>query len=418
MSKNNQFLNRLIELECPDSTARIFPSIVYSSAKGSIVTDTEGRDYVDLSAGFSALAIGHNHPEIKKLLGNYIENNGVMHGLGDVYASKPKVEFIETLKSVLPPRFGKIALSVTGSQAVEMAVKTSLLKTKKPGVITLKQGYHGLDLGAMNLTGMEKFSQPFIGWSKSKYVSHINSGEELSVVEDLITEMNSTNREVGTILVEPILGRFGGKPHPENWLSNLYALAKKYNALVIFDEVFTGLGRTGISFRAKVEPCDILCMGKAIGGGMPISAIACSNDIMSAWPESTGEALHTGTFFGHPLSCLVGKKTIEIIESDSLVERSDVLGRKAVAFLKDQMSSKEFEDHVNEIRGEGLMICVEFKEDLFGVKIMEDLKENGVILIPSGASGKSVSITPALNIPEDILFDSLSKLVESIRRIK
>jgi len=412
LSKDNYLLDELIKIECPDSTARLFPALVYHKGKGSIIYDGEGRGYIDLSSGFSTLAIGHNHPYVQKAVLEYMAENGVVHGLGDVYASKPKIEFFEKLKTFLPEKFDTFSLAVTGSQAVELALKTSLLRTKRSGVICLRQGYHGLDMGAMVLTGMKKFSDPFLEWGKNSHVTHIDSGEDLFSIEQKILEMRASRKEVGSIILEPILGRFGGKPHPEGWLKALYSLAKKYGIIVIFDEIYTGLGRTGVSFRAEIEPCDIICVGKAIGGGMPLSAVCASKEIMAAWPESRGEAIHTGTFFGHPLSCLYGKLTLDVIQNECLIDRSKTIGDKALEYLKARLYSGKCAEIVTDVRGNGLMISVEFNRPLFGVELMNRLRAEGVVLIPSGSEGKSIAITPALNIPEGTLFKALDKVVQ------
>ena len=245
-----------------------------------------------------------------------------------------------------------------------MGVKTAIMHTKKPGVLSLKQGYHGLDLGAMALTGMGKFRTPFTGFDTHPSVKYIDSGTDISGIKKIIYESRNSGVEIGQILVEPILGRFGSKKHKDGWLKELYSFTKENDLLLIFDEVFTGLGRTGKTFRAFEDSCDILCMGKAIGGGMPVSAVACSAEIMNSWPESNGEAIHTGTFFGHPLSCLVGQKTLEIFREESLVNRSKELGEFALEKLKKELESLS---HLKEVRGEGLMIAIEFTEPLMGV---------------------------------------------------
>lgn len=414
MTKNSTYFDSLLALECPDSSARILPPLIYNKGEGSIVYDADGKSYIDLTAGFAALSIGHNHPEVVSGLTNYIQNNGVWHGLGDVYASVSKVEYLDRLRAFLPGKFKKLALSLSGSQAVEMAIKTALLKTKKPGILTLKQGYHGLDLGAMALTGMEKFRLPFAGFSSHPSVDYIRSGESIAEIKSKIANMESKGIEVGQILVEPVLGRYGNKHHPDGWLDALYKFCQKSDMLLIFDEVFTGLGRTGIPFRAFKNNCDIICMGKAIGGGMPVSAIATTEEIMEAWPESEGEAIHTGTFFGHPLSCKVGLLTLDVIAKENLIERSKKLGKVALEFLIREL--KEVSS-VNEVRGEGLMLALEFKEPLMGVKMMELAKNKGVILIPSGEKGKSISITPALNIPKDQFLKALSIICEGAKEL-
>lgn len=412
---NQIYSDRLRRLECRDATAKTSHPLVYEKAQGSTVTDVAEHTYTDLCAGFGSLAVGHNHPKVVARLYDYMKDFGVMHGLGDVYPSRAKVEFFEKLAEFLPAKFTKTALSVTGSQAVELAIKTSILYTKKPGVLCLNQGYHGLDLGAMVLTGLDSFRKPFVGWDVSHNCGYIDSGDNEKTVTEKINLMKRTrNIDVGQIIVEPRLGRYGNKAHPEGWLGMLRSLTRRLGILLIFDEVFTGLGRTGTGFMASEFDCDILCMGKAIGGGMPLSAVSSTDEIMNAWPQSEGEALHTGTFFGHPLSCVAGASTLEIVKAEGLTERSRHLGDKARDYLEDALKADQ---NVAQIRGKGLMIAVELARPGLGVELMRKLLERRVIIIPAGPGGKAVSITPALNIPEEQLFSALDQLIASVKML-
>lgn len=408
MHLGREYLKNLYRIECPDSTAREFP-VVYKKGLGSSVWDVEGKKYTDLSAGFGALVCGHNHPEVEQSMLDYLKGHGVYHGLGDVHPSAAKIEYMQLLEKMLPFHLTKLMLSLTGSQAVEGALKTSILYTKKPGVICFKQGYHGLDLGAMLLTGGDKFRAPFSGWNRSSHVSHLDINLSREELESHIRQRNDSHTPAGCIIVEPVLGRSGVYPLSMERLRMFKSVCEEHDMLLVFDEVLTGLGRTGVDFLSSIVHADIVCLGKAVGGGMPLSVVATTDKVMQAWPKSQGEAIHTGTFFGHPLSCVVGRVTLEVVQKENLVVRSKVLGSKAIAFLKNELEGLP---GIHEIRGSGLMIAVEYEKEGAGVQLMKRLLRDGVITVPSGSSGNVLSLTPALNIDEDLLMAALGKVCQ------
>ena len=172
-------------------------------------------------------------------------------------------------------------------------------------------------------------------------------------------------------------------------------LCHSNSGLFILDEVLVGLGRCGRWSYGSAVDADISCFGKILGGGMALSAIAAKTEVMSAWPDSTGEAIHTGTFFGHPLSCAVATKTLNEIEEQNLLERSLKLGESFSKIITDELS--KFGDFV-EVRGRGLLIGIEFKNDLQGVELSKKLLEKGYVVIPAAPRGNMISLTPALTV--------------------
>jgi 4-aminobutyrate aminotransferase/(S)-3-amino-2-methylpropionate transaminase len=230
---------------------------------------------------------------------------------------------------------------------------------------------------------------------------------------DELNEAASALSHVGLagILVEPLQGRAGVRTPAPEFLGRLQSFSKKKQALFILDEVFTGFGRTG---RLCADVCaDLVCFGKAIGGGFPLSACVGRKEVMDAWPVCTSEALHTGTFFGHAFSCSVGALTIESILKEKLAVRARVLGKQVQSYLREQLKD---DPRVKEIRGDGLMIGIEFTEAGLGAVLMESLRAQGVIVLPSGPDGRVLSITPALNIPENLLHEALDKIISDIER--
>ena len=185
-----------------------------------------------------------------------------------------------------------------------------------------------------------------------------------------------------------------------NGLREIKKLCSENKVLLIFDEIFTGLGRTGVFTHAEDVKSDILCLGKALGGGLPLSACVATDEIMQAWPENRGEALHTGTFFGHPLSCRVGLSVLKEIVDQNLVQRSSGIGGKFSAALKEKFKR---DPAVKKILCKGLMVGIQYAEPGRGVNQFELLRKKGFITLPSGPKGDVLSLTPALNVDEKYL---------------
>lgn len=411
MPTNLNYLDRLKLTECRDSTYRPTQSpVVFARAKGSRIWDVEGKEYIDLCAGFGALPLGHASEALLAVTREFQADKPMIeHAMGDVYPSEEKILFLETLKSMLPKSYTLGAVALSGGQAVEIALKTAMLKTKNNGFIVFSDAYHGLDLGVLALTAREDFRAPFKGWLSEQNVVRLPYGAPKSAVEAAAKSFGAAG--LAAIVAEPIQGRAGVNPPPEGWLTMLSDVAHAHQGLLILDEIFTGFGRIGkISVAATVD-ADISCFGKAIGGGFPISATFAKEDVMNAWPESPGEALHTGTFFGHPFSAAVGRRTLQEIQKQNLAERSRRLGDVTKQWLKQKLK-----DHpkVADIRGEGLFIGIEFTEAGYGAKMMDELRPKGVIVLPSGNTGSVLSITPALNIEESALMEALEILIVSI----
>ena len=400
---SNQYLAKLKAMECRDATPWFEPALVYSAAVGSKVWSVEGTLYIDLCAGFGTLPLGHNHPVFKQTLQNVLDQNLVTQALGDLYPAKSKVDFMAALIEFLPVKFTTAALALSGAQAIEFAMKTAMYYTLRDEFVVFDSGYHGLDLGSLSLTRGDFFRKPFEGWlnpSKVKVFPYGAMGSELAD--------HLKSKKVAAVVCEPIQGRGGVREGDAQWLQALFQETKQNDSLLIFDEVFTGIGRTGETVLAAKNECDILCVGKAIGGGMPLSACVSTQDIMSAWPESQGEARHTGTFFGHGLSTAIGEATLKAVIQQDLVRRSAELGRELKDYLTDHLGQKST---VKEVRGRGLMLAIEGKDDFYGVKLMNQLRQVGVIAIPCGSQGRSLALTPALNIPKEDLYEAIDKII-------
>jgi 4-aminobutyrate aminotransferase-like enzyme len=419
--RSRDFLERLKKVECSDSTyAAMDPALVFGRARGAVVVDVDGNQYVDLCAGFGVHALGHNPKVFDQIWVDLLRDEypQVIHAMGDVYASQDKVLLIETLLAALPSYFDSVALALSGSQAIEIAMKTAMLAKKSAGFICFEHAYHGLDLGSLNLTFRQDFRDPFIGMlspAKVCFAKNMNDeDEQLTELDKCLAQLQREGQYPAAVVVETIQGRAGVRPRSLPWMKSLRSWCDRHGVLLVYDEIFTGLGRAGRMSYAELVPSDLSCFGKALGGGLPLSACVGSNEVMRAWPENHGEAIHTGTFFGHPLSCRLGTLVLREIANQRLCERAEVLGLKCLSWLSDELSSHAI---VKDIRGKGLMMGIAFDQPGVAVRLFDRLRKKGIIALPSGADGSCLSLTPPLNIDEAQLISALNTVKSEILSI-
>jgi 4-aminobutyrate aminotransferase/(S)-3-amino-2-methylpropionate transaminase len=298
-------------------------------------------------------------------------------------------------------------LGSSGSDAVETALKTAMLATGHPGIIAFEGAYHGLSFGSLDATWRSMFRDPFA--ARIPHHSRFASYGDLDAVVRLADE---SSQPIGAVLIEPIQGRGGERVPPAGFLSSLSVLCRERGWLLIADEIYTGFGRTGDWFACSHEDVipDLLCVGKGLASGMPISACVGRSEVMDAWPISSGEALHTQTFIGHPAACASALACIEVIEGEKLVARARELGARALQHLESQLRDRS---EIVEVRGRGLMIGIEYQQPQHALHIVRHLLERGVITLPSGDYGEVLSLTPPLSIDEDVFFAALDLLLRS-----
>src|SRR6185369_14413893 len=241
-------------------------------------------------------------------------------------------------------RTGKTIFCNSGFEAVEAALKTALLATGKPGIIAFTGAYHGLGYGTLNATHRDHFRGPFRSQLREfgKFVPFpvTEAGTE-KVVNQI--KLLLRNNQIGAVLVEPIQVRGGVNVPPSGLLPVLRQICDQRQALLILDEIYTGFGRTGKWFACEHSGAvpDLICLGKALTGGFPLSACVGRADIMdTAWPASTGEAIHTSTFLGHPVGCAMALANVAEIRARKLVERSARLGKVLLRELSEVQSPK------------------------------------------------------------------------------
>ena len=427
---------RLKRVECRNVTflSEGFP-VFWREARGWHVHDVDGNRYVDLSAGFGVSVLGHGHPDVVAAIRE--QAGRLVHGMGDVHPPEPKVGLLETFASLSPWPETRVTLGTGGAEAVEIALKTAALATGRPGVVAFTGAYHGLSYGALAVTDGEAFRDPFTDQLnphvlRAPFPNPYRPPPDLADVPREALGLRALDRlralldtgagsRVGAVLVEPIQGRGGHVLPPEDFLPGLAGLCRRRGLLLIADEIYTGLGRTGARFAsvaAGMTP-DLICVGKSGSGGLPISACLGRADVMDAWPESTGEAIHTSTFLGNPVACAAARATLEVLEASGLAARARREGERWLGSLR---RLRERHQGVGDVRGRGLMVGVELVRDSASrrpdagraVRVVREALRRGWILLAGGTDGNVLSLSPPLVTPAGVLDDAVDLLDEAL----
>jgi 4-aminobutyrate aminotransferase-like enzyme len=382
-----------------------FP-VFWESASGANVTDVDGNVYIDLTAAFGVANTGHANPHVVEAI--FDQAQRMMHGMGDVHPSRAKVALLEKLADIAPGDLNKTFLASTGSEAVEAAMKTAMLATGKPGFAAYRGAYHGLSLGTLEISGIEKFRTPFSSALPGRTLFFDYPRESADAALDTARAALGARSDIGALVIEPLQGRGGNIVPPTGYLSGLREICSELGILLIFDEIYTGFGRTGTMFACEDEGVvpDIMCVGKAMAGGFPISAAIARREIMDAWPVSPGEALHTSTYLGNPMACAAALANIDEIERHRLPERARDLGERLGAELRKFRESGKAVD----VRGRGLMWGIELAGAAQAEAAVKDALARGVILLQAGPAGNVLHLTPPLVITEEQLFRALEIL--------
>ncbi len=401
------WLSRMHKVEPPNITYSDseFPVLVKSAYMNN-VWDVDGNRFVDLTSFFGVALLGHRHPVIE----DTISKAAIYHGMGDVHPSPYKVQLLERINSLLGGDFMGI-FAQSGSEAVETCLKTQLLYKKKPKVAVFEGAYHGLGMGALNLTQRDYFKEglwPYLNIPVISLPFPVNAEETLNRIEDVL----KTN-SVGLVFLEPIQGRGGIRIFKDEFLNELQYLTQKYDVLLGFDEIFTGMFRTGyFSYaRSRGIDFDLITLGKGLSSQFPLSVCMGKREIMEkAWPKGPGEAKHTYTFLGHPLFTMVSLKVIETVEKERLNEKVLEKGEEYILAMRKRLKNKK---QVNDIRGTGFMLGIEFVENVF--PLTKKLLGKGFLTLPGGEHGNVLEIIPPVCITDEIFYTFLEVLNELVQ---
>ncbi len=365
-----------------------FP-VTIEKGLGAHVWDVNNKEYIDCMGGYGVALVGHRNERVVNAIKSQIDKIITVHS--SLY-SKTREEFLETLFKISPKGLTQAHLNNSGAEAIEAAIKFARKFTGKKGMVAMNGSYHGKSMGALSLTFNPKYRKSFQPLVEKVSFSPFGNIESLrSTIDD----------DTAFIILEPIQGESGIHVAPDGFLQDVRKLCDENEILLIFDEIQSGLGRTGRMWAAdhwNTAP-DILCIAKGIAGGVPMGVTMVRHDILNC--ISKGE--HSSTFGGNPLSCAAGTATIQALTQDNLVQNADAMGK----LFRDGLEKlKEKHNIIREIRGKGLMIGIELKFEVKNI-LMEGI-ENNLLLLYSGRN--ILRLLPPLVITKDDVAKSLETL--------
>jgi len=329
---------------------------------GSTVWDDAGRAYLDATSGQGVALIGHSHPAVARAVA---EQAATLITCSDSFSNDRRAALYEGLSALLPPGFDRFFLCNSGAEANEAALKLARQLTGRSGIVAVRRGFHGRTLGALALTWNPKYREAFESWLPA--VTHI-APDDLQAAREAISD------ETAAVVFESVQGEGGVHPLDAEYLRELRRLCSERGALLIADEIQTGLGRTGRWFgfeHAELTP-DIVTLGKGIAGGVPMGA--------AAWRGELGQfetGAHGSTFGGNPLACAAALAALAVLRGEHLPERSAALGTR----LMDELRAQSL-PQVREVRGLGLLIGLELRGRV--TPVLKALQERGVLALPAG----------------------------------
>lgn len=375
-------------------------------AEGCYVWDAEGKKFLDCLGGYGMFALGHRHPKVVEAVKQQLDR---MPMPSKIMFNAPQARLAEKMAQVLPGDLPFTFFCNSGTEAVEGAIKLARKYTGKHKMISTVGSYHGKTMGSLSASGREIYRKPFDPLLPG--FEHVPFGD-YAAAEAAMTD------EIAGIILEPIQGEGGIRIPDDDYMPRLRALCDRYNAVLVVDEVQTGLGRVGKWFGVNlfgVQP-DIITLAKSLGGGvMPIGSFSASEAI---WIEAFGDnpLIHTSTFGGNELACAAGIATLEVIESEGLVQQSHEMGDYFMRGLRDIQT--QHPDFVKEVRGRGLMIGVEFHEADYGELTITGMIQRGVIAAYTLNNPKVIRIEPPLMISREEIDCALQVFAESAQAAK
>jgi len=361
--------------------------------KGCKVWDTKGKEYLDCMGGYGVALVGHCNDRVVKAITEQVQNLITCHM--SVY-NEVRLSFLKKFNNITPKTLHKSFFTNSGTESVEAALKFSRKFTGKNGILALNGGYHGKTFGSLSVTYNEKYRKSFLPLLQDvKFISY-------SEVESIFEIITKPENNIGTVIIEPIQGETGIIMPPPDFLKSVRDICTSNGRILIFDEIQSGLGRTGKMWAGQhwnVEP-DIMCLAKGIAGGVPMGLTVMRAEVLDCL--KVGE--HSSTFAGNPLACAAGTAVIEAITEDGLVLNSEKMGK---IFKKGLLELKEKYKIIRDVRGLGMMLGVEMR---FDVKdILLDGIQNGILLLYSGRN--ILRLLPPLVMNEEEVNESL-RLIE------
>jgi 4-aminobutyrate aminotransferase len=428
MSQAADLLRRYADAAAP--VIYRYTDLTFVRGEGVYLYDADGRRYLDLAAGIATMAVGHCHPRVVAAITEQART--LLHAAAHIGVMAPYVDLLERLRALAPGwlREGRGVLLNSGSEAIEAAAKLARYATGRPLLIAFHHAFHGRPMGALGLTASAAaYRRRLAGLLPGVYhavypAPHLPLGPTpeargaaaLALLEDALRTVVPPD-DVAGIVVEPVMGEGGYLLPPPGFLEGVWALARRHGFLVIADEVQTGVGRTGRWFAVEhwgLVP-DILVLGKAVGGGLPLGAVLARRDLADAWAPGA----HGSTFGGNPVACRAGLATIDVIEAEGLLERARVVGAVIVEALR---AARADVPALGDVRGLGLMIGADVVDPATGRPdaartraVLAAAPRAGLVLTKCGEA--TLRISPPLVITREQAQEAVDALLGVLRQV-
>jgi len=369
-----------------------------SHAEGPFIFTKDGKRFVDFISGIAVSSLGHRHPKVVEAIHQQVDKHLHVMVYGE-FVQQPQVDFAELLTSNLPEKLEQVYLVNSGTEATEGALKLAKKYTGRSKLIGFKNSYHGDTHGSLSVTGRDVYRDPYLPLLPNVHFLDFNSIENLDLIDN----------ETAAVIMEPIQGEGGIIPAQKEWLKEIRNRCNEAGALLIFDEIQSGFGRTGNLFAFEgygVVP-DILCLAKAMGGGMPIGGFVSSSEIFQSFKYDP-PLNHVTTFGGHPVSAAAAHANLkELLDGDYLDKAIDIEMR-----VKEALKGKG----IVEVRGKGAMLGLQLESWKLTKLVVEECFEQEILLGWTLHSNTLIRIAPPLIIDEELLEDVLQKIMNAIEK--
>ncbi|HUN22869.1 MAG TPA: aspartate aminotransferase family protein [Anaerolineales bacterium] len=359
--------------------------------QGSRLWDDQNREYIDCASGISVANIGHCHPAVVQAITAQAQT---LLTCSEAFYNDRRAQLLQKLTRVAPRHLQRVFLCNSGTEANEAAIKFARASTGRTGLISTKRSFHGRSMGALSLTGTPKYQEPFLPLLPDVTQVAYEKLDELA---------EAMNENTAAVFVEVVQGEGGVRPASQEYLQGVQALCRQHGALLVVDEIQTGLGRTGKWFaseHSQIQP-DIITLAKSLGGGFPIGAVLMTQAIA----DKLEPGMHGSTFGGNPLACAAAIATLEVLEEENLPQRAAILGQ--IAFETFTQAKLPI---VREVRGLGLMVGLELKQKV--APYLDALQEKGVIALNAGPT--TLRLLPPLIISEEDWRAALAIVLETL----
>ncbi|MFV1884418.1 MAG: aspartate aminotransferase family protein [Balneola sp.] len=369
-----------------------------SHAEGPFLYTVEGKRYVDFISGIAVSSLGHRHPKVIEAIKEQVDKHLHVMVYGE-FIQKPQLEFAELLTSILPDGLDQVYFVNSGTEANEGALKLAKKHTGRSKLVAFKNSYHGDTHGSLSVTGRDVYRDPYLPLLPDVHFLDFNSFEVLDIID----------QNTAAVILEPIQGEGGIIPSDKKWLKEIRKRCDESGVLLIYDEIQSGFGRTGKMFAFEhydIAP-DILCLAKAMSGGMPMGAFVSSREIFEAFMYNP-PLNHVTTFGGHPVSCAAALANLKELLSGDYLAKATLIEKKA----KEKLKGKG----IVEVRGKGAMLGLQLSSKELTQKVVEECFSLGILLGWTLHSDTLIRLAPPLIIDENLLNDVLTVILMSIEK--